>query len=132
MQTRNIETHARHRREVFWQITLPMILGGGVLLFTCGLTIFTAAGGGVSLWRDISLVWIILPAMVLLLLVLGVVGGLAYGVTRLLQAMPAFFWRLQGYFKLAASRSRMLSDRLMSPLVRGQSLYAGIRSVFKK
>jgi len=131
---RNVKTHAKHRREVFWQITFPLILVVAGLLFVCGLTIFSAAGdgGSVAIWRDISLIWIILPFMVLLVIVLALFGGLAYGVTVLLEKTPPFFLKVQQFFSLVSYRARKVSNRALGPLVRGQSFMVGLRAMFKK
>ena len=63
---RNPVTHQKHRQEVLRQITLPLLLGLAVLLTLAILVVITGFQGGeqVSIWADISTVWLIMPAAV--------------------------------------------------------------------
>lgn len=125
---RNETVHRRHRKEVFWQITFPLILGTLLLLGVCGLTVGVAVGGWpLALWRDISMIWLLLPALILALIVLAIVGGLAYGVIRLIGILPGFFYRLQRMFETVAIRSRQIADRIVVPVLRIAGWRAGIR-----
>ena len=62
---RNPKTHAAHRKEVGWQITLPLIIGCLLLALLMTGVIWSAAGANPELrrWADISLVWTLLPAL---------------------------------------------------------------------
>jgi hypothetical protein len=128
---RNPATQQKHRREVFWQITFPLILGSLLLLSFCGLTVYTGFNSGVSMWRDVSLIWLIAPALILSLIVLGIVGALAYGVIWLVQNLPGYFFQIQKFFKQIAERSYQISDKMLQPLVGFRSKIAGLQAVFK-
>ena len=63
---RNPLTHEKHRREVFWQITIPLVIGLVMILGLAALVIVTAVqGGNVSQAADASLVYLIIPVMVM-------------------------------------------------------------------
>jgi hypothetical protein len=129
----NPETRARHRRETFLQIYLPLIFGGLLAAAACVLPIVVVAQAGeVGRWADISLIWLILPMLVVLLIPLALVGGLGYGVTSLLQSLPAGMFRLLQVLTTVNSQVRSISDRLVEPFVQVQSSSAGIRSLFRK
>ena len=125
-------THRRHSREVFWQITFPLILGSLLLLGVCVLTAWAGFNGGVTLWRDISLIWLLAPALILSLLVLALTGALGYGVIRLIQLLPAVFFRLQQILDRISDQSYQISDRMLQPLVRLRSGLAGVQAAFRK
>ncbi len=132
LPTRNPLTHRRHRREVFWQITFPLVLGSILTLGVCVLTAFAGFNAGVSMWRDISLIWLIAPAMVLLLLFLALTGAAAYGIIRLIQVLPVYFLRLQVVLERIAARSYQISDKILQPLVRLRSGMAGLQAALRK
>jgi hypothetical protein len=130
---RNAATHARHRREVFWQITLPLILGGLGFTALCVLTgIAGLGGGGVSLWRDVSVIWLIVPGLALGLIPLAALGGLVYGVSRLLAVLPGFSLKAQEIFATISAKASQFSDALAKPLIRLRGLLAGLESLNKK
>ncbi len=84
------------------------------------------------MWRDISLIWLIAPAMVLLLLFLALTGAAAYGIIRLIQVLPVYFLRMQVVLERIASRSYQISDKILQPLVRLRSGMAGLQAALRK
>lgn len=92
-------SYRKHRRDVTRQILLPIILATLVGLGFAGLAIYGAIGSqaGVSLWADISLIWLILPMMFLALVFLGLVGGMVYGLAKLLGVAPRYTGLAQHY-----------------------------------
>jgi hypothetical protein len=50
---------------------------------------------GIELWRDISLIVLICPAMLLSLLPLAVLGGMIYGLRMLHLRLPPFFTQVR-------------------------------------
>ena len=131
---RNEMVHRKHRREVFWQITFPLALGTLLILTICGLTIAAAVAGDalVGLWRDISLIWVLTPAILLSVIPLALFAVTAYGVVRLIQVLPGFFFKIQAFLANVAARVHGLSDRVSSPFIRVNSLWAGLRRLWGK
>ncbi len=127
---RNADVHRRHRKEVFWQITFPMILASLVLLGVCSLTVFIAMGQeGAGLWRDISLIWMISPALILSLIPFAIFAGMAYGIVRLIGVLPGFFFKVQRFLTNLTERIESISNRLASPIIRVGSFLAGLRKL---
>src|SRR3972149_924682 len=93
---RNQETQAIHRRQVFWQITLPLVILAMIFL---ALTVVVSLGGAgyQSRWADISLIWCLCPNLLVLLLCVGSLGGVGYGLFRLQRALPGKMFRLQKF-----------------------------------
>lgn len=109
-----------------------MILGSLLLLGVCGFTIGLAAGGtGVEIWRDISLIWMLVPSLVFTLIPLVVLAGAAYGIIRLISALPGFFFKVQKFFAGLSERVLDVSNRLASPIVRVGGVWAGLRRLWK-
>lgn len=128
---RNPVTHQKHRGEVLWQITLPLAIGGVYVLVT---TIIAISGEreAVSLWADISLVWLILPIIVITLVFTLILAALLYGVTRLLGALPLYARQAQNIFTLIGVRVRKGADAAVEPVLRIQGLLAAWRALRRK
>lgn len=118
---RNPLTHARHRREVLWQITLPLVLGSLAVLIVAGLVVALGAAGETSLWADVSLIWLLAPLLLACLLPLALLSGLAYAVVRLIAVLPGYARQVQDFFGYVGFRIAQAEDCLVEPLLRLQS-----------
>ena len=84
---RNPVTQQAHRKQVLWQITVPLFIAAIVILVLAFL-VASDSSQGASLWADIALIWLIIPVMVasLIVLVLLATTGMAvwmwYGFTH--------------------------------------------------
>ena len=88
-RVRNPDTHAKHRREVFWQIVVP--LGVGILFVIAlagGLIVFEV--GDASLWADISLIWLIMPVLLMALIPLALLLAMIYLLVIILRDLPPY------------------------------------------
>jgi len=121
--TRNPDTHESHRREVFWQITFPVILGALILLTFSVLTI-TLSVGNKSVWADISLIWLIIPALFFSFLVLLLLIGGAYAVIKLIEVLPLYARRLHIWLVLFGLKVGQVGDAAVKPFVKIQGLNA--------
>lgn len=114
---RNPITYRKYRRETFLQIILPMIIFGFVLLILSLLSTQMGAGD-ISLWADISLIWLIIPVMVLTLLSFVMLVGTVYGVTMLIQVLPFYSYKMfKAWIQLRAI-VRSSSDKIVEPVLR--------------
>ncbi|MEW6092435.1 MAG: hypothetical protein AB1531_00575, partial [Chloroflexota bacterium] len=71
-------TLRRHKRQVLWQILVPFVLMAG-LAIAAALLVALGGAARTSLWRDVSLIWLLAPALVLALILIIVLGMLIYG-----------------------------------------------------
>ena len=126
---RNPRTHAEHKREVFWQITLPLLIGVLLILAAIAAIIFSSIQPVTDLqrWADVSLIWLILPSLVISLLGLIVLVGLVFAVTFLLHRIPSIARTIQLYFELAREKINQLSNKLTDPFVRLNGFWAAVR-----
>ncbi len=127
---RNPMTQQKHRQEVLWQVTLPLILGGGLILATAILAVWAGVThrGDVSLWADISLIWLILPWLLFTLIFIAVLAGLVYAVTKMIAGFPPLAYRIQGGFRRASLLTRSYADRLVEPVLRVNSAQARVKA----
>lgn len=130
---RNPITHAKHRKEVFWQIIFPMLIGVLLVLVVSIIVLLSATHEATNLsrWADVSLIWLILPSLFFALLLLIFLGGVVYLVTVLLQITPRYACIIQNYFELGKYKVIQISHQITSPIVKGKSMWAVVRNVGK-
>jgi hypothetical protein len=107
----------KHRHDVRMQIILPITIG---IIIVLALSILVVLGSNaqVSQGADVALIWLIVPMLVVTLLFLIILGGLVYGVTKLLIATPGFMRRVQDYSIIAQYRISEFTDKLVSPMLK--------------
>jgi hypothetical protein len=133
--TRNLQTEALHRHEVFWQITVPLVVGGAIFAALVILAIVAEASHA-SQWADVALIWLLILPLVLTLLVFLLLAILVYGLWKLLVALPGKMFLLQNFFKQAQAVVKTIGDKLVEPFLKAHSASTGVRvfwrGLFKK
>jgi len=126
---RNPTTHAVHRKQVWWQITLPLLLGCLVFALAFAGVIWAAAGASpeVTRWADISLIWLILPTLFFALLGLAVVVGLTILISKLLGVLPGYARLVQDSFKNIQAKALRVNNALVAPALKLKSWSAAAR-----
>jgi hypothetical protein len=130
----NPVTQRKHRQEVWWQITLPLLVCVLLVLAAGAGVVYAGAvnGGPVDRWASVSIIWLIIPTMLITLILLAVTASLAYGLMRLNGALPRFTRRLQDLWILVAARAKRAADASVEPTLRVQSISAGLRALRRK
>jgi hypothetical protein len=131
LKPRNPLTSVRHRREVFWQITFPVVAFVVILLvlaiMTLGLSAYQA-----SVWADISVIFLIIPALLMAFIAMILLAGGVYLIAMLLQILPFHFFRAQnGLFRLRLQVGR-LTDMLVEPMLKIYSFNAAARTFVRQ
>lgn len=128
-KTRNPRTQARIRRDVFWQIGLPL---GAVLLLVLGAGVWMVLPQGAatrSPVADVSLIFLTCPASVLAILTLAVVAGLCGGVFYILKELPYWLKRVQDVMVLVVHYTQKYAARVANVfLATRANLAAGQRT----
>jgi hypothetical protein len=125
---RNALTHRRHRHEVLWQITLPLGICSLVLLAFSVLTIFMEPAE-TSRWADISLIWLIIPAMLVTLLMFVMLAASIYGLIQLILILPYYSLRLLNGLILVGVYVHDLGNRAVEPILRVKSMNASLKTL---
>jgi hypothetical protein len=130
---RNPHTERDHKRDVLWQITFPIIVGLSVVLLLAVLTL-TAATGNASIKQaaDASLIFLIIPLMIVTILFTVIFAGIAYGLLVANQKLPYSFKQAQDFMYLVRDQVRMGSDKVVEPILRVQSFFAQFDAFKKK
>jgi hypothetical protein len=127
-------TQRKHRKEVLWQITAPLVVG--VLLVVAAGT-GVAYGGAtntvqVDRLASVSIIWMIIPTMVVALIFLVITAGLAYGLMRLNGILPVYTRRLQDVFVIIHTRVKRVADAVVEPIIKAQSTSAKLQVLRRK
>jgi len=126
------ESYLRHRKQLAWQILLPIVLTA--ILFIAMIVLVNIAtfrdNGDVGRWAAVSTIWIVIPIMIASLLFLAVLIGIIYLIARLLAIAPTytgqaqdFVYRISGYVKRGANVA-------VKPVIFLDSIGAGIKAFF--
>lgn len=129
LQERNPKTEAAHQKQVFWQVTIPLILGIVLILVLAVLT--TLAGTGtVHLLGDIALIWLILPLLLILVIFIAIFGGLAYLIIRLNQALPRLALKAHHLIKGLQATLTRAADGAVRPVIKVEGWRATLKAIF--
>ncbi len=129
-QQRNPITHKFHRRETIWQIIVPLIVSISIILGLGIWAIVTVSqGGDVSQAADTSLIFLLIPVLILSLIPLVLLGGLVYGMVRVLTFLPPKFYLVQGLFLKVQERVKQGADIAAEPILRINSIGAGWQAI---
>jgi hypothetical protein len=128
-QQRNPKTHAEHRREVFWQITLPMLLGVLLILAAVGVIVFLTVQPvtDVGRWADVSLMWLIFPSLFLAFLLLVILIGFIVLVTYILRLIPPYALIVQLYIEQFKGKLSQIFNLSVEPILKIKSLWTAAR-----
>ena len=130
----NPVTRRMHRREVFWQITVPLVIGAILVLAAGAGVIYVGATnlGPVDRWASISIIWLIIPTMFVALIFLAVIASLAYGLVRLIGVLPKYTRQVQDLFVSIEARVKSAADSAVEPTLRVQGIIAGLRALRRR
>lgn len=125
---RNPVTHAVHRREVLWQITVPLIVVGVLFLSAVTASWFTTSYQADKL-GDTSLIYLTFGACLISLLPLLTLGGLAYLVTMAIRGLPQRARLAQEFFWKVELKTREFADKAVEPVLQAHELNAKLKAL---
>jgi len=127
-------TQATHRQQTLWQIWVPF--GVVVVLVLISALLVVIAGfqgtGDISRWADISLIWLILPMLLLTVILIAVTAGFVFLLFQLLRILPPYTRQLQDVFVLISFYVRKFSDAAVEPFLKAHSFSASIRALRRR
>jgi len=124
------ESYKKHRQEIIWQITLPMVLTA--ILFIALIVLINIAtfrdSADVGRWAAVSTIWISIPIMIAALLLIAILIGIIYLLIRLLQIAPIYTGKAQDFAHKAAGYARHAADAAVKPIIALNSIGASIET----
>ena len=127
-------SYLAHRRQVAWQIILPIAFAGLILVGLVYLVVWGtfSASGDVQRWAEISTMWLTLPVMIAALVLLAVLIGITYLVALLAGFIPRYSVPAQKYAAQMLAAARKVEWVGHKPLRIFPELARLIRTGFKR
>ena len=128
------ESYLRHRRQLTWQIVIPVVLTS-ILLIALIVLINIATfrdNGDVARWAAISTMWIVIPIMIGMLVLLALLGGIIYLLAQLLDVTPRYTGLAQDYVHRAAGIIKRALDAMVKQFIEIQGVLASVREFFRR
>jgi hypothetical protein len=130
----NTSPEADHRRQMIWQVWVPVIASAVIVLAVAIWAIVGTIQGSsaVNHWGNISAVWVIMPVLFAGILLLGVTVAIIYGLSKLLNKMPG--WMITARTKVAslAVSVRRAADSATQPVMTVNANTARLRAFWNK
>lgn len=130
IKMKNLETRQKHRKEVIWQIFLPLAVG--VLLILILMAVSVSSAVNQSRLADISLMWIILPNLFVALFVIVLLAGMIYGIIKLTSVLPYYLYKVQVFFNQIKAQIQKMDDRMVEPVIKGKSVSASLKKLARQ
>jgi len=135
--SRQLPDHAsyrNHRRQVWTQILLPVLIGALLLVAAPIVAWLTAMGGGgdVGRWAAISTMWLLIPVLIFGLILLAVLIGLIFVGARLAGLIPRYSLRIQNIAVRAAGGTQRATAMIRRPVLAVQGLGALARTGLRR
>lgn len=119
-----------HKRQFAWQILAPVIVIAGLVI--AGAVLVTTGGRArTGVWADVSLIWLLIPALLFAFVFLAVIITVIYGMGKILQIIPRYSWKAQGFFNRVSSGTRRVADGTTKPFFWFKEAGAVIKSIFR-
>lgn len=128
------ESYLKHRREYRWKILAPVI-AASVLCVLCSAMVYVATfgyGGDVTLWAEISEIWLAIPTIIFLIIIFALFGGIVFLMARLLSVLPRYTFMAQDLAYKMKIYVRRGADSVAKPVIFLDSLGASINRIFGK
>ena len=130
---RNSRTETAHKREVFWQITFPLIVGVILALTLAVIAVISAtSGGSVKQAADAALICLIVPLMFFTLIFGIISGGIAFGLVKANQELPFVFKQAQDALERVRYQVQVGSDKAVEPFLKIRSFFASLGALKRK
>ncbi len=127
-------SYQQHKRQMWTQILLPVILAGLLLVL---MTVFTVrgafqTGGDVARWAAISTIWLVLPVMVGGLIALAVLAALIVLVASGARLIPPYSHRAQRFFYRIEYGTKRAATMVHRPILFAHGLLSVVKSGLHK
>jgi hypothetical protein len=120
-----------HKRQFAWQILIPFVVMTGLIIAAAWLVL----AGGIArtrVWADISLVWLLIPGLVIALGLIAVTVTIIYGMSKILQIIPHYSGRAQEISKRVSAGTRRIADGATKPFFWIKQTEAALKSIFRR
>ena len=124
-------SYQAHKRDFIWQILVPIIVAL-ILVIVASVAVAMGCDASTSRWADASTIWIIIPLLVFAFISFIILGGIIYGMAKLLDITPIYTQKLTVLIRLAAEKIEDIADASAKPIFFAEGISASIKSFFRQ
>lgn len=119
-----------HRRQVWTQILLPMLLVALIILALVALISLSAFRdqGDVGRWAAIATIWLTIPTLVAGLIFLAALAAVTYAVAKVTQVIPPYSYKAQTIFQRIADGTTRAAEMVRKPALAVRGVGALLRA----
>lgn len=125
-----------HKKQTFWQIWVPLIVGILIVLFLAVLTVILTSrdisGEFNTKWASISAIYISLPALFIAFIFLAILVGLIFLFSKIHRIVPEYMQKALDILLKIRDTIHMSSDTVAKPVITVKSKWRGFTTLFKK
>lgn len=127
-------SYQQHRKQVWQQILLPILLTVVILIAVIVLTSVATFrdNGEVGRWAAMSTIWILLPVLAAGFVFLIILVALIYLILRLTKLIPSYSYQAQRIFYHIEGGAKRISKMARKPALLFQELGAFIKVAITK
>lgn len=129
---RNPITQQRHQSEVFWQITVPVLVVSAIPVFLLILALWTDDPQKISQRADVALIWLLVFMTVLSFFVLALLSVVTYSLIKMIGIIPPYFKSGQDFVLTLQVNIMHLDDRLVNPVLGFHTFSASASTMLRK
>ena len=129
--SRKTPSYQLHRRQFIWQILVPILIAA-ILIIAASVFAATRNESQASVWADISLIWLIIPALFFAFILFILLIGLIYAMAMLLKVTPTYTQKLYSLIRLAAQKIEEAADTTAKPIFFVEGISASIKRFFQQ
>lgn len=124
----DVSRPAEKRNNWVW-IYLPLLIG--ILVFVgIGFLVVRAGFGSASSWADTSLIFMLLPAIILGLVLVVLLGSMVYGIVKLIDIIPVWFTSIRRVFWQVENTVQRTGDIAVRPFTVMKSSWAALQESY--
>jgi hypothetical protein len=83
-------------------------------------------------WADISLVWLLVPALLIALGLILITITIIYGMSKILQIIPRYTGKAHDNFGRISAGTRRVADGATKPFIWTKQVGAALKSIFRR
>ncbi|HEX7555201.1 MAG TPA: hypothetical protein VF338_01155, partial [Leptolinea sp.] len=127
MEKKNTQNfREQHKRDVIWQIWLPVAFGA-IAIFTLGILAAFSLQSGTDAsvrWGQVATIWLMLPVFIVGLLIFILIIGVIVAVMKVTEILPRYTSILQMYARNITTKILSVADKSVQPLVQVSTIKA--------
>ena len=116
----------------FWQIAMPIILGGILIVLLGVWTVLKVSPGNVSRFAEISTVLLLIPYMGLSLIGALLLVGLIVITVKIIGGLPTYTAKILEFVNRVNATVKRISEFAVAPVIRPAAFLGGLKGIWRR